>query len=277
MIIKQHLCGLAIAYEPHRLSTTEKTPTGRPQGSRYSQQKRKVADAIEWMRLYGDHKPLIFVATSPGFTSLANEQPLISKLTHNLRNGYGIKNYVWVREATKKGFPHFHFVVDSQFIDAKKLSAYWSSLFDSDANNSIRLGTKPDKNGKRLYYIHNSKMSFYMGKYFGKDVDKSDDKSQLEFGKRRPRTFHITKDLAKNSLPKVFGEEITLLFNGLHQRNFTLSNDQCEDYYERGESPPSLNPYRYDWQWTGHGQTYIGRPKKWKTKTKPAGGGQPGK
>ena len=222
------------------------------------------------MRLFGEHKPLIFVATSPGFTTIANEQPLISKLTHNLRNGYGVKNFVWVREATKKGFPHFHFVVDSQFIDAKKLSVYWSSLFDSNANNSIRLGTKPDKNGKRHYYIHNSKMSFYMCKYFGKGLG---EKSPLDAGLkvRKPRAFHVSNQLAKNSAPKIFGEEISLLFTGLHQREFVMSNDQCEEYYERGEQPPKLNPYAFNWEWTGHGQTYIGRPKSWKKKTKPAG------
>jgi len=272
MIIKQHLCGLAIAYEPRRLSLTKKESTNRPQGSRYGQQKRKVADAVEYMRKFGEHKPLIFVATSPGFTTLANEQPLISKLTHNLRNGYGIKNFVWVREATKKGFPHFHFVVDARHIDVKKISLYWSSLFGSDAINSVRLGTKPDAKGKRLFYVVNSKMSWYLCKYLGKGLeDKSNDPLKLKL--KNPRAFHVSRDLANNSKPKIFGEEITLLFNGLHQREFTLSNEQCEAYYERSEQPPKLNPYSYEWKWTGHGQTYIGRSKRWKQK--PAGVGQP--
>lgn len=269
------MCGLAIAYEPHKISKVKsENRTDRPQGSRYGQQKRKVADAVEWMRLNGDHKPLIFVATSPGFTTLANEKPLISKLTHNLRNGYGVKHYVWVRESTKKGFPHFHFVVDAAFIDAKKLSLYWSSLFGSEAINSIRLGTKPDKNGKRYFYIYNAKMAWYMCKYFGKDLGKKTDPSAELIKVKRPRSFQVSSELATLSQPLIFGEEISTTLVGLHKREFVLSNDQSEEFYEREQAPPKLNPYRYEWRWTGHGQTYIGRLKKWKQK--PAGGGQPG-
>lgn len=275
MIIKRHLCGLAIAYEPRRISTVKSDKnTSRPQGSRFGQQKRKVADAVECMRITGKYKPLIFVATSPGLTSIANEQKFVSDLTHNLRNGYGVKDYVWVRESTKKGHPHFHFVVDADFIDAKKLSLYWSGLFGSTAPNSIRLGTKPDKNGKRHYYIYNQKMSWYMCKYFGKDL--GSEKTPMHDGLklRKPRSFHVSRDLAARSKPLIFGEEISLLFTGLHKRDFVLSNEQSEDYYERGEQPPKMNPYRYDWRWTGHGNTYIGVTKK--RKQKPAGGGQPG-
>lgn len=279
MIIKKHLCGLAVAYEPHRIATGEKEKTGRPQGSRYSQQKRLIADATEAMRIYGDHKPLIFVATSPGFTSLANESPLIKKLTHNLRNTYSVKNYLWVREVTKAGYPHFHFIVDSPYIDGKKLSLYWSSLFGSDAKNSIRLGSRPDKNGKRIFHITNSRMAFYLTKYIGKDVGEKEStlKIQSPLITRKPRTYDISRDLRQLSKPLIYGEEISLLFNGLHKRDFTLSNEQCEEYYERSEQPPKLNPYAWKWHWTGHGNTYIGRPKSWKEKTKPAGEGSTGK
>jgi hypothetical protein len=220
------------------------------------------------MRLYGDHKPLIFVATSPGFTSLANEQPLISKLTHNLRNGYGVKHYVWVRESTQKGFPHFHFVVDAAYIDGKQLSLYWSSLFNSDASNSIRLGTKPI-NGKRKFYVVNSQMSWYMCKYLGKGIGESENSpgtKSLDLNLKKPRSFGVSTTLARLSQPLVFGEEISLSCNGLHNRDFVLSNDQESEFIDKDQHPPKMNPRKYNWTWTGHGNTYIGRPKKWSNK-----------
>lgn len=289
MIIKRHYCGIAIAYEPKRLRTTEKVEDpkpSRPQGSRYSQQKRKVADAIEWMRKNGEHKPLIFVATSPGFTKLADESKLISKLTANLRNGYGVKNYVWVREYTEAGFPHFHFVVDSDYIDAKQLSAYWSGLFGKSGEGyggSIRLGTKPIPGKRRKYFIDSPNMAFYMSKYFGKGMnDKNPSNTKpgiegLEVKARKPRTFHVSKDLAEASAPLKFGEYISeVLFTGMHQREFVLENDQAEKFYELEQTPPTLNPHKYEWRWTGHGMTYIGRPKSWIRKTKPSGVGSTG-
>jgi hypothetical protein len=287
VIIKQHYCGIAIAYEPKRLRVSDEPAQkiSRPQGSRYSQQKRKVADAVEWMRKNGEHKPLIFVATSPGFTKLADESKLISKLTANLRNGYGVKNYVWVREYTEAGFPHFHFVADTDFIDAKQLSVYWSGLFGKQGDGyggSIRLGTKPVPGMRRKYFIDSPHMAFYMSKYFGKGMSENPSNTKpgiegMEVKARKPRTFHVSRDLASASAPLKFGEYISeVQFTGMHQREFVLENETSEDYYERGEIPPTLNPYKYNWQFTGHGMTYIGRPKSWKRKTKPSGVGSTG-
>lgn len=290
MIIKKHLCGLAVAYEPKTLRTSDSKTmiTGRPQGSLYGQQKRKIADAVEYMRLYPEtpkHKPVIFVATSPGFVSHATERSLISKLTANLTHGYGCKNFVWVREFTKKGYPHFHFVAELKpktvkitykktgkvkrkkiFLNAKRLSLYWSGLFNSTADNSIRLGTKPDKNGKRQFYVTTQRMAWYMTKYFSKSIGKNE-LTPMEKG-RSFRRFHVSKHLAAASVPLVYGEEINeILFTGLHQRDWVLSNSQAEIFYDQERPPPALNPKQFKWNWTGYGMTYTGVPKSWKTKT----------
>ena len=66
MVIKKHLSGCAIAYEPRAFKKHEIPLPGRPQGSLEGQQKRAICDAVEWMRLYGCNKPLFFVVTSPG-------------------------------------------------------------------------------------------------------------------------------------------------------------------------------------------------------------------
>jgi hypothetical protein len=147
-------------------------PFARPQGSLINQQKRKIANAVEWIRRYGKFKPLIFVATAPGYTHAATTTAAISTFCHNLRNGYHCEHYVWVRELTKKGFPHFHFVASLPFIsDLPKFSLYWSSLLGSDSVNSIRLGTSPS-GGHREFYVKSQSMAWYLSKYLGKGLSK---------------------------------------------------------------------------------------------------------
>ncbi len=269
IVVKSHLCGVAVAYEPftHRVNEVNSRP-GRPQGSLYGQQKRKIADACEWMRLNSIHKPRIFVSTTPGFINHSNEKSILSSFTHNLRNGYDCKNYVWVREFTGHGYPHWHFVADMPQFDPVKLSLYWSGLFQSEAKNSVRLGTAPRGNGSRTYYLKGSRMCWYITKYLGKAIGHAE-KGAIE-GKRNFRTFGISQEAAKESAPLLFGEEITRSeYSGLHKREFVLCQEQSEPYYEKEIIPPAFDTYSKRWAYTGHGNTFIGRPKNWSvTKTK---------
>lgn len=263
IVIKDHLCGVAIAYQPHthKINEVNERP-GRPQGSLYSQQKRKIADACEWLRVNSTYKPLIFVATSPGFTNHASESGIIKTFTHNLRNGYDCKNYVWVREFTQAGFPHFHFVADMPDINPVDLSLYWSGLFGADAKNSIRLGTAPNAQGKRQFYLKGKRMSWYMTKYLGKSIGHEEEGA---IDRRRFRSFAISQALGKASAPLLFGEEIIRSeWGGLHQRQFTLNNEQAEAYWEKEIPAPTFDTKSKRWSWTGHGNTFIGRPKQWK-------------
>lgn len=255
MIIKSHLCGIAVAFdrfedtsEPDNEGSQTGNPyieslgNGRYQGSLYSQQKRKIADACEYMRLNAVHKPIIFVATSPGFTDLATEGKLIQKLTHNLKNGYACQNYTWVREFTERGYPHYHFVADLPDFDVKRLSLYWSGLFNSTAANSIRLGSAPfcfkckrklkqkgdtcQCGGKAIvdYYLKKKSHAFYLSKYIGKSIGlcergalkpevqklychypEDDYYEEWIKVKRKPfRTFAVSQHLGKLSQPIEF-------------------------------------------------------------------------
>lgn len=259
MLIKSHLCGLATAYEPRTIRTTEERnhdKTGRPQGSLYSQQKKKIADATEWIRTNATYKPRIFVATSPGFVNHASESSLVSKLVHNLRNGYGCRNFVWVREFTGQGYPHFHFVADVDQFDPVRLSLYWSGLFGEEAKNSIRLGTAPRKDGRRDFWIKSPRQCWYLTKYLGKAIGQ-EEKGALK-GMRSFRTFAVSQEAAKQSEPLLYEAKISLLYTGLHQRTFELVPDQIEE-----GRPFLFNTNSKSWKWTGHGQTYVGRPKEW--------------
>ena len=152
---------------------------GREQGSLYSQQKRKIADACEYLRLTckGDRVPLVFTLTSPGLTDVADNPKFISNWFENMRTNYSMGEYVWVREYTKKGFPHFHCVADwhksDWFFDhngsnyrIEDISLTWSKYFNSDATNSIWLGGY--WYGKRIYHLRSKAQCRYLVKYFGK-------------------------------------------------------------------------------------------------------------
>ena len=281
MIIKSHLCGIAVAFDRYekneepedlalkklRQSLQNGEKVNRPQGSLYSWQKRKIADACEYMRIKPVHKPIIFVATSPGFTDLANESSLIKSFTQNLRNGYYCKNYVWVREFTGAGFPHFHFVADMPNFDAVKLSLYWSGLFGSDAKNSIRVGSKPDKNGKRTYYLTGKRHAWYLSKYLSKSIGNCEH-GALE-GKRSFRKFAVSRELAKLSQPTEFkakmvriGERQILTAKGMEPFYLDVRQWQnCTSYMTEEEVKT-----KWKWQYTGFANTHKGFPKDWKLK-----------
>lgn len=283
MIIKSHLCGIAVAFDRYDTSEpdnegsqagnpyTESLGNGRYQGSLYSQQKRKIADACEYMRLNAVHKPIIFVATSPGFTDLATEGKLIQKLTHNLKNGYSCKNYVWVREFTQAGFPHFHFVADMPDFDIPSLTSYWSGLFNSDARNSIRLGTAPNAKGKREFYLKRKQMCFYLTKYLGKSIG-SCERGALK-GKRSFRTFAVSQHLGKLSQPTEFKGKMVRtgnFFQAFTVSGQTIPISQDERIWQNCTSAMTDKQVQSKWNWryTGFANTFKGYPKEWKLKPK---------
>lgn len=286
MILKAHLCGIAVAYdEPsnwkaeesdnHKKVNPYATPdiyetSVRPQGSLYGWQKRKIADATEYMRLHAVHRPIIFVATTPGFIEHKAERKAIARLTQNLRNGYDCKNYVWVREFTQKGFPHYHFVADMPDFNAVKLSRYWSGLFGSDAVNSIRLGSAPDKNGKRNYYLKGHRHAWYLTKYLSKSIGSN----EVVDGKRRSfRTFSVSEQLALLSQPQIFKSEyeyrtVTTL-NGFTGHYDTLQVASARGWQNCTDrlTDDQVNA-RWHWQYTGFANTFKGFPLSWQRKQK---------
>lgn len=260
MIIKSHICGVAIAYEEKRFSLQPtRTPAKyRTQGSLFGQQKRKIADACEYMRLTAKNKPLIFVATSPGFLENADQPRFISKFTDNLRKSYGCVNYVWVREYTGHGFPHFHFVADMPKVDVLQLSMYWSGLFGSEAKNSIRLGTAPGKNGRRSYYMTSKRMVWYLTKYIGKAIG-GEEKAR----KSKIRAFGISNELQKGSEPVLYNEVVQELLSGRHQRVWENVYEDSEGY----ERNSRFSPEAYNWRRCGDHSVWIGIHKSNSKKT----------
>jgi hypothetical protein len=102
-----------------------------------------------------------------------------------------------VREYDGNGSPHYHFVVDKDRVDPLALSVYWSGLHGQSAKNSIRLGSKPDKEGKRFYHLTNRKHSFYLSKYLGKSFEQPLELANTVKG----RKFGMAKNVAIGSKP----------------------------------------------------------------------------
>lgn len=221
MNLKVHLSGVAIVYgesvkgSPSLFSKPNKE---RPNGSLYNRQKRSIRDATEFLRRHQtkDSRAMIFCLTSPGFTSLANTPKFISYFCENMKANYGMKDYVWVREFTKRGFPHFHFIAHwnnpKWFFEERrieKISLYWSRLFDSDAKNSVRLGSFHPVTKKRCFYVTHPKQCHYLAKYIGKNIGESFDylgEAGFPSVKYRKsiRSFGMSQNVAEFSQPMLF-------------------------------------------------------------------------
>ncbi|HEU5291683.1 MAG TPA: hypothetical protein VFU05_13630 [Cyclobacteriaceae bacterium] len=254
-------------YNKLRRSLESGENSNRPQGSLYSWQKRKIADACEYMRTKPVHKPIIFVATSPGFTDLASERSLIKSFTHNLRNGYDCKNYVWVREFTGAGYPHFHFVADMPHFDVVRLSQYWSGLFDSDSRNSIRLGSAPDRHGRRNYYLTGKRHAWYLSKYLSKSIGKEERGALVG---RSFRTFAVSRELTNLSAPIEFESKMARVTT----RQILTANGSYQPFHEDKRIWQNCVSTmteeevfkKWKWQYTGFANTHKGFPKSWKLK-----------
>jgi len=243
-VVYEHLCGSAIVLEKrgkdglkNGVPGLDVHPagilppggvlfSGRPQGSLINYQKRQIQNAIHWMAnfpYYGRDRyglgPLVFVCTTSPSWGPSIFAPKISQFVHNLKSGYGIKNFVWVREFTKVGLPHYHFIADAPSIRSPVgLSRYWSSLFGGSSPNCIRLGSKPDRNGKRTFRVNKSKaarMARYVSKYLGKQFEAGEEKQAAQSLAEsmgvtvKGRKFGISYEVARNARPVIYHQEFS--------------------------------------------------------------------
>lgn len=294
---------MAVAYQPVEREQSEKAErpfsmeiTSRPNGSLYSRQKRQIADACEWLRLTQkpDKRALVFVLTSPGFTSLANQPYFLSGWIDNMKKNYGLGDYVWVRELTKRGYPHFHFVAHwhpakwfldlqqdapghEQYRNVSVISRYWSGLFGSDALNSFRIGTYKGK--KRTgYYLTTEKHAWYLTKYLGKSINDKHSSYLAEAGypatsyKKAVRSFGMSENVALLSQPDLFeSQNLFVSHQASVQTTRGVEQHEIKRFDERvfiGQSGQlsEQDLQRYDWKWTGHGETFLGFRKDSPTK-----------
>lgn len=164
--------------------------------------------------------------------------------------------YVWVRELTGNGYPHFHFVADVPRFDPVAQSRLWSSYFGSDKAGSIHLGTKPKWNGHRWvrkYYVDSLKMAFYMSKYIGKGID-----DREKYKNKRIKNFFVSHKLGQACTPAVYTEEVVETITGKHSREWVA--EQAPDWLE---TEGYINPAQYSWKQPNElHNVFIGYRKK---------------
>lgn len=262
MKIASHLIGTVIAYDNqggNKKKSLNPKP-GRVQGSLYNFQKRQVQNACEWIRTHSLNRPMFFVATTNYAWGDSIFFPKVAQFVHTLKNGYGLNNYVWVRELNKRGAPHYHFVCDMPFIENPvQLSLYWSGLFGGDAKNSVRLGSKPDKRNRRTYYLENRSHSYYLSKYLSKKFGEKQ-KVKIRFKK-----FGISKQAGELSKPKIF--ESNYFFQ---EQSGTVMNAKGEQVPRPSicigrkftlDDGTEFNPHNYTWKQIEKHTVYFGRLK----------------
>lgn len=204
---------------------------------------------------------MIFCLTSPGFTSLANTPKFISYFIENMRTNYGMGDYVWVREHTKRGFPHFHFIAhwnNPQWFFAcskcggkmrgkectecynnmsrvNRISLYWSRLFDCDSLNSVRLGSYQNKK-RTSFYVVSSRQCRYLTKYIGKNIGESFDYlGEAGFPSVKYRkciqSFRMSERLAEYSQPMLWKSDYiptgkrTIKVNRVDKANYRITEE----------------------------------------------------
>jgi len=285
VFVKKHYSGLCISYSGTGggAKSINPSPTAK-NNSRLNRQKRSIHDAVEWMRKNATYKPLIFCLTVPVQSDFTLQNTNVSAFCENLRSSYSAKNYVWVREFTYSGRPHYHFVADTPFLDAVNISRYWSGLFGETNVNSIRLGTNPSKGVK--YFVDSPMMSRYLTKYMGKGIGKdvSNERIIRTFGhsvecwrKSQPITYKVeynetTKVIRLGDLGGTYNGVKYLPHSDLEMidnisRKFTLCENSEKELIEvYGNVPDHLREFddsRFSWICPNplH-RVYYGLPKK---------------
>ena len=120
-----------------------------------------------------------------------------------LRNQYRIKKYVWVKEYQECGNVHYHILMDTTFVDVKKLQKTWNNALHNitgqypTTNNSVRLGDNP-----RVYNIQ--KVKNYLSKYITKQIANEADTLTYE-GMPAYKRKQIKKQLQKDEKLAEFG------------------------------------------------------------------------
>lgn len=305
MNVSEHLCGVAIA-SPGGKKVSLKNGTGesfsfiggvataadiftsRPQGSRPGYQKRQIADAITWMCSFPYYKrdkygkgPLFFVCTTSPKWGPAIFEPQIAKFVNNLRMSYGLENYLWVREFTLAGAPHYHFVADiPSFSSPVGISRYWSNLFSAVSVNCVRLGSKPDKRGKRIFRINpreSQRAANYLTTYLSKQEKGGKEYNTAQSLYRSMaadyvgrscslslpgRKFAISQEVATNSKPVIYRPEYEYIQSD--ERVMTASGQYVEKpavatYSLVNQVGEVFDKRKYTWRQVKNYPVYFGK------------------
>lgn len=149
--------------------------------------KMRIADAVclqqQWVEEYNKGKSFkekvfhcFLIATFPHGVFTAKECSTLFSLFLNriTRKKDGVKSYIWIRELTKKGTPHYHFITIQRYIDIQSMNALWANILKIKSDCCIR--SSSDENGKNRMVIKGKGNAIgyvlkYLSKTDSKDVE----------------------------------------------------------------------------------------------------------
>ena len=90
--------------------------------------------------------------------------PMLHRFIANMRKNYGMQGFLWTRENTKAGWPHFHLLCDMPYKPIQKINSAWCEAIGMQSKNAVRL----PKNHKGIIEDI-EKTSKYVTKYITKN------------------------------------------------------------------------------------------------------------
>lgn len=100
--------------------------------------KVKIVSSSIHMRNVATDKMIFFTLTyqKDEFPTCPNKD--VGKFLDNTKKNYGLNRYIWVKELTKIGTPHYHFIAEIPYVPYKKLNDAWCAARGYDSPNAFR-------------------------------------------------------------------------------------------------------------------------------------------
>ena len=118
--------------------------------------------------------------------------PMLNRFITNMKKNYGMESFLWTREDTKKGRPHFHILADMPYQPIQKINNAWCKSIDMYSGCAVRL---PENSKAIINDI--DVVCRYITKYITKRKDGTK-KPQKEYFSER--CYSISQDIMSEAI-----------------------------------------------------------------------------
>lgn len=192
-----HPSGFAVEYHP---SVTDYLTPGNGGKKNYTNKRSRRARFYDVMQCLGQQRGIAsfwtftipkqqtnYRKTDGWFTSRFSMLLESLRLRYKRNQEHGLRDYVWVSEAQKRGNIHFHIVTSSPYIDARFVRKRWTALIEQYSPNCVDV--EVIKNYGEIINV-----SAYFAKYMG-----ADHKKKLKWMKIPVKSKNYIKKIASST------------------------------------------------------------------------------
>ena len=230
-----HPSGFAVEYHP---SVTDYLTPGNGGKKNYTNKRSRRARFYDVMQCLGQQRGIasFWTFTIPKQQTNYRETDRwftgkFSMLLESLRLRYkrgqkhGLRDYVWVSEAQKRGNLHFHMVTSTPYIDARFVRKRWTALIEQYSPNCV------DVEGIDNYDdIRN--ISAYFAKYMGADHKKKRKSMKLPVKSKK-----FMKKIESFTVNPLVIREILRSYNQLQWIMWPLVNSKQTTSFDLSQKP----------------------------------------